>query len=166
MTSECAKCGRTVPDDSTYCPYCGYGLTPSARTNNVLIGGILIIVAIGASLIFSILSIYALMDIYRWYPRLVAQMWFPYDQLLAAFSLSELVFGLTAAALALSRRSYKWTMISAILCTLSGAGALISSIITPLAVWWISFFCYFLPLFLAPLAGTIIIYPRKGEFKQ
>jgi len=170
MVSKCPKCGRTAPEDSIYCPYCAYGLKPSARTTRVSVGGALMIVAAVGSFILFVLSIRALLDIYRWYPRLVAQSWFVYDQLLTVFSFAGLLFGVPAAILSLNRRSYKWTMILAILCTLSGGGAWVTSMIIPSLkikdLLWYSIFYFFLPVFFPPLLGTMLIYPRKEEFKQ
>lgn len=104
MVSDCPKCTRTIPDDSVYCPYCGYGIKPSARSTQVSAGGTLMIVAAVASLIFFILSFQALLNIYNWYPPLVAQGWFIYDQMLTIFSFTGLVFGLSAAILTLTRK--------------------------------------------------------------
>lgn len=66
MTVTCPKCGRNAQDDAIYCPYCGHGLTPSARTTQVSIAGTLLIVAGVASLTFLVLSIRALLQIFNW----------------------------------------------------------------------------------------------------
>jgi len=124
------------------------------------------IVAAVASLIFFILCIQALAQIYGWYPPVVAQGWFVYDQILTVFSFMGFLFGFSAAILSLTRRSYRWTMFSAVLCTFSGASAWIISLIIPYAKVWNSFFYYFLPIFATSLIGTLLFYPRKAEFKQ
>lgn len=165
MASTCPKCRKTVPDDSIYCPYCAHGLKPSARTVRVFVGSILMIVAALGSLILLILSTQALLGIYNWYPQLAAQMWFVYDQMFTVFALSGLIFALPAAVLSLSRKSHKWTMISATLSTLSGGALWITSMIAPIVVLWESTVYLFIPLFIAPLLGTLLIYPRKAEFK-
>jgi hypothetical protein len=123
------------------------------------------IIAACGSLIILILSIQALLGIYKWYPQLAAQMWFVYDQMFTVFALSELIFALPATVLSLNRKSHKWTMISAVLCTVSGAGLWITSMTAPIVVLWETVVYLFTPLFLAPLLGTILIYPRKAEFK-
>ena len=165
MASTCPKCQRRVPDDSIYCPYCAHGLKPSARTLRVFVGGILMIVATCGSLILFILSIQALLGIYKWYPQFVAQTWFVYDQMFTAFAFTGLIFALPATVLSFGRKSYRWTMMSAMLCTLSGAGLWITSMTAPIVVLWESMLYVFTPLFLAPLLGTILIYPRRAEFK-
>ena len=166
MISKCPKCGRTVPEDSVYCPYCGYGIKPSAKTTQVWVGGTAMIIASVASLIFFILSINALIGIYSWYPPGVAQIWIVYDQMLTIFSFMGFLFGLSAGILSLTRRRYKLTMMFAIMCTLSGACAWIVSMVIPFASMWYSFYNYFLPLVVLPAAGTALIFPRKAEFTR
>jgi hypothetical protein len=166
MVRKCPKCGRNVPDDSVYCAYCGYGMQSSARTTQVSSGATLIIVATVASLIHFILSIKALANIYLWYPPTVAEGWVPYDKMLLALSFTGFLGGISAGALSLARKRYRWTMASAVLCTLSGAGAWITSIIIPFADWGYSTFYFFLPMFVPAIIGTLLIYPRMVEFKQ
>jgi len=161
---KCRRCGRDVPDDSVYCSYCGHGIHSSARTMLVSAAGTLLFVAAVASLIFFILSIRALAQLYSWYPRSVAQDWIIYDQMLTVFSLSGLLFGFSAGVLSLLRKGYRWTMILAVLCTLSGAASWVLSMIIPYSFPLYSFLFYFLPVFLAALIGTLFIYPRKAEF--
>jgi len=166
MVSECPKCGRTVPVDSVYCPYCGYGIKPSARSTQVSAGGALMIVAAVASLIFFVLSLKALLNIYSWYPPLIAQSWIVYDQMLTVFSFTGLIFGLSAAILSLTRKSYRWTIASAVLCTLSGGGAWVISMIIPHSNMVQSLLYYFLPLLATSLIGTVLIFFRKAEFNN
>jgi len=131
----------------------------SAHTNN---GGTLMIVATTASTVIFILSVYALNDIYNWYPPIVAQQWFIYDQLLTAFSLLELIFGALATTVILSKKSFRAAVAFATICTLFGASSFIVTLIQPLALLWQSLIFYFLPLFITPLIGTIlIIYEEK-----
>jgi hypothetical protein len=164
MTQRCLRCKREVPTDSVYCPYCGYGIGPCAKTTQVSAAGTLFLVAGIASLIFFILSFRALAQIYGWYPPSVARDWIIYDQLITAFSFTGMLFGFSAGLLSLSRKSYRWTMISAVLCTVSGAGAWILSMIIPYASMLYSFLYYFLPVLLTALIGTLLIYPRRAEF--
>jgi len=166
MTMTCPKCGRNTQDDTLYCPHCGHGLTPSARTTQVSVAGTLLIVAGITSLIFLILSIRALLQIFNWYPPTVAQGWLVYDQMLTGFSLTGFLFGLLSSSLAFTRRNHRLTMISSLLCTASGAGAWTTSMILPLANPWYSFLYYFLPSFTTALIATTLIYPRKAEFTQ
>lgn len=166
MEFKCPKCNRAVPEDSVYCPYCGYGIRPSAKTGQLSTGGTLMIVASVVSLVFLILCVKALMEIYSWYPPEIAQVWISYDQMFTIFSSTDFLFGFSSGVLSLFRRSYVWTMVFALLCTLSGAGAWIVSMILPFANLWQSFFYYFLPLFAIPVIGTALIYPRKEEFKH
>jgi hypothetical protein len=166
MVSECSKCGRTAPDDSVYCPYCGHGIKPLARSAQVSAGGTLMIVAAVASLVFFVLSFNALLNIYSWYPPLVAQSWFIYDQIFTVFSFTGSLFGLSAAILSLTRKSYKWTIASALLCTLSGGGVWIISLIIPHSNVVQSLVFYFFPLFATSLIGTALIFLRKAEFNS
>jgi len=166
MVSTCPKCGRNVPDDSVYCPHCGHGIQPSARTMQVSAGGTLLIVAGVASLIFFAQSIRALTQIHTWYPPVFAQSWLVYIQVFTVFSFTGLLFGVSAGTLSLARRSFRWTMASAVICTLSGAGAWTISMIIPFANPWYSLLYYFLPMFAAALIGTVLIYPRRAEFKR
>lgn len=165
MVSACPKCGREVPDDSVYCPYCGHGLKPSAKTTQVSAAGTLLIVAAVAHLIIFAVSIRALASIYSWYPLVVAEGWIVYDQMLTVFSFTGFLFGFSSGLLALRRASYSWTLVSAILCTLSGLGSWILSMIIPFANVSYSLLYYFLPMFATSLIGTVVILLRKAEFK-
>jgi len=164
MASRCTKCGGTVPADSVYCPYCGHGIKPSAKSTQVSAGATLIIVGAVADLIFFILSARTLGQIYTWYPPLVAQSWIIYDQALLALSFMGFVSGFAGGALSLARRSYQWTVISAVVCTLMGAGSWILSMILPFSNLSSSFFYYFLPVFTLPLVGTVLVAFRRVEF--
>jgi sterol desaturase/sphingolipid hydroxylase (fatty acid hydroxylase superfamily) len=134
--------------------------TKNAQTNPA---GSLMIVATTASMVIFILSAYALQDIYRWYPRVVAQQWFIYDQLLTAFSFLGLIFGALATSLLWSKRSFRATVTLATICTLCGLGASIVTLIEPLAVLWESIVFYFLPLFITPLTGTLLAYLQEED---
>ena len=162
---KCPRCSREVPSDSVYCLYCGSGIQPNARTARVSAAGALLMVASVASLIILILSLRALVQIYSWYPRSVAEDWVIYDQMLAVLSLTGFAFGFSSALLSLFRRNYNWAMISAVSCTLSGGGAWLLSLVLPYSYAWNSFFFYFLPVFLTALLATMLIYPRKAEFR-
>lgn len=162
---KCPRCNRDVPDNSVYCLYCGAGIQPNAKTTRVSAAGTLLIVASVASLIFFIQSVRALMQIYAWYPQSVAEDWIMYDQMLTVFSLTGFLFGFSSGLLSLSRRNYMWTMTGALLCTVSGVGAWLLSVIIPYSYAWYSFLFYFLPVFLTALISTLLIYPRKAEFK-
>lgn len=166
MSSKCPKCGADITNNSVYCPNCGHGIKSSARTTQVSAASTLILIAASASLIFFLLSVRALWQIYSWYPTTVAQSWIVYDQMLTGFSLMGFLSGLSAGALSLARRSYNLTMVCAILCTLSGAGAWTISMIIPFSKLWYSFLYFFLPAFATSLIGTALIYPRKAEFKR
>lgn len=166
MVLKCPKCGKSLPDDVVYCSYCGRGIKQSARTSQVSAGGILLIVAAAASVVIFAQSVRALAMMYNWYPPDVAEAWAPYDQLVAVLTFVGLVFGFLAGALSLTRRSFRWTVVCAVLCTLSGASTWITSVIAPGANPVFSFFYFFLPLFIPALIGTLLIFPRKAEFKQ
>jgi hypothetical protein len=124
------------------------------------------IVAAVANLIFLVFSLRALANIYSWYPPLVAQVWFVYDQILTVFSFTGVLFGLSAALLSLTRKSYKWTIAFAVLCTFSGGGGWIMSMIIPHSNVVQSLLYYFLPLLTTPFIGTVLIFFRKSEFNS
>jgi hypothetical protein len=117
----------------------------------------MIAATIASAVIFT-LSAYALQNIYNWYPQLAAQRWFIYDELLTAFSFLELVLGALAATLIRLKRSFRAAVALATVCTLSGASAFVVTLIQPQAVLWESLLFYFLPLFITPLAGTLLAY--------
>jgi len=164
MVSKCPGCGRDVPEGSIYCLYCGRGIHPSARTALVAVAGTLLIVAAVASLVFFVQSVQALAQIYGWYPSAVAEDWIVYDQALAGFTLTGFVFGLVAGVLSFARKGYRWTMLSAVACAFSGAGAWMISMIIPYANLRYSFLFYFLPMFLTALISVVLIFPREAEF--
>jgi hypothetical protein len=126
--------------------------------------GTLLIVAAVASLVFFVQSVQALARIYGWYPSTVAEEWIIYDQALTGFTLTGFVFGLAAGILSFARKSYRWTMLSAAACAISGAGAWTISMIIPYANLPYSLLFYFLPVFLTALVSIVFIFPRKAEF--
>lgn len=165
MSSTCPKCGRNVPEDSVYCPYCAHGLKPSAATPQVSAAGVLMIVAAVGFFILLVLSINALIEIYTWIPRLAAQNWFIYGQSLTILSTVGFAAGSAAAMLILRRKSYSWTLSSAFVCTISGLATFVVSVIIPDFNLKNSIFFYFLPLFVTPLIGALLILRKKREFK-
>lgn len=162
MTADYRKHRKTASIDAAYRTYHPKSPDAAAKTAHTNNGGTLMIVATTASLVIFVLSVYALQDIYRWYPPLVAQQWFIYDQLLTAFSLLELISGAIATTLILSKRSFRAAVALATICTLFGASAFVVTLIQPLALLWQSLIFYFLPLFMTPLVGTILtVYEEK-----
>lgn len=166
MTSACPKCAKTVTEDAVYCPYCGHGLKPIARTVQVSLGASLIIVATAASLIFFALAIKALAQIYIWYPPVVTQNWIIYDQMFAFFTFASFLLGLSSSTLLLLRRKFMWGIILASLLTISCIAAWIMSVLEPFSSFGSSFSYFFLPLVIPSLIGTLLVYPRKAEFDQ
>lgn len=133
------------------------------RIVHVTVAETLMIVATLGSTVVFILSMLALQGIYGWYPPFVAQQWFIYDQLFTVFSFLGMVFGAIATSFLLSKKSCWAALASGTACTLSGAGVFVVSLIQPLALLWQAIIYYFLPLFIAPLIGALIIYVRKDE---
>jgi hypothetical protein len=103
-----------------------------------------------------------LANIYSWYPQIVAQRWFVYDELLTTFSFVELICGALAASLITWKKNFRVAVALAMICTLSGASAFLVTLIQPLAVLWESLLFYFVPLFIVPLAGTLLFYLNTG----
>jgi hypothetical protein len=99
--------------------------------------------------------------VYQWYPQFVAQQWFIFDELFTIFTFSGMLFGSIATSLVLSKKNSTGTLITGLLCTISGASAFVTSLIAPQASLWKSILNYFLPLFLAPLVGTLVFYYAK-----
>jgi hypothetical protein len=126
----------------------------------------MMIVATVASLNIMIQAIVALLSIYGWYPQFVAQQWFLYDELLTSSSALGVTFGALATALILSGRSHMAAVVSAMVCTVSGASSFVTSLIQPMAVLWQSILYYLLPLFIAPLIGTLLAYLHTDVKKQ
>jgi len=166
MSVQCTKHRRTVSIDAAYRVYHPDTPDVAAKTAHTNAGGTLMIVATTASMIIFVLSVFALQNIYNWYPKLVAQQWFIYDQLLTAFSFLELIFGALATTLILSKRSFRVAVTLGTICTLSGASAFVVTLIQPLAVLWESLLYYFLPLFLTPLTGTLLTYLQGEEIER
>ena len=163
MTTQYTKHRKTASVDAAY--RADHPNTPdvAAKTAHTNAGGTLMIVATTASMIIFVLSVFALQNIYNWYPKLVAQQWFIYDQLLTAFSFLELIFGALATTLILSKKSFRVAVAFATICTLSGASAFVVTLIQPLAVLWESLLIYLPPLFITPLIGTILTYLQGEE---
>jgi len=106
-------------------------------------------------------SLLALQGVYQWYPQFVAQQWFIYDELFTIFTFCGALFGSLAVTLALSGRNLTGTIIAGLLCAISGACVFIISLVAPLGLLWRSILYFFLPLFLLPLVGTLLLYYVK-----
>jgi hypothetical protein len=166
MSPSCPKCGRNVPDDATYCPYCAHGLKPSALTGKVSAAGVLMLIAGSAFFVIFVLSVSALLQIYSWYPPLTAQKWFLYDAVFTGFCLCGFLSAMLSSALIFARRFYRPTMTLAVVSTLLGACVWATSMIIPEFNLMSSILYYFLPMLLSPLIGVLLILPRKQEFQQ
>ena len=166
MVNECPKCGRSVPDDSVYCPYCGQGLTPPARTSQVYAASLLLLAACVSSGIFIILSTRALLYVSTWYPLLVAQTFYVYTRWLLVLSMGELISGGVCMLVSYNRVNHLWAVTSAAACTLCGGGIWAMTLVVPWYPLWSSIVYYFLPQFLPPLVGTLLLLPRKAEFAR
>jgi hypothetical protein len=154
------------PEDSIYCPHCGSGVAPRAKTGRIYAASILFIFTCASSLIFLILSTRALLYVYTWYPATVAQEFYTYIQMLFVLSLLVLVFGGTSAALSYRRLNYKWAIASGAVCTVLGGCIWVVTLIVPWFPLWSSILYYLLPQFAPPLVGTILILPRRIEFQH
>ena len=166
MSPSCPKCGRNVPDDATYCPYCAHGLKPSALTGKVSAAGVLMLIAGSAFFVIFVVSVSALLQIYSWYPPLIAQKWFLYDAVFMGFCLCGFASAMLSSALIFTRRFYRPTMTLAVVSTLLGACVFVTSVIIPEFNLMYSFLYYFLPMLLSPLIGGLLIFLRKQEFQQ
>jgi hypothetical protein len=163
MISLPLRCGKhmsfRIVDDGFH----GQRSDSERRIANMVVAVTMMVVATLASLIVFILSVVALQGIYGWYPSFVAQQWFIYDQFFAVFSFFGMAFGAIATYFLLCKKSCWAVLASGIACTISGAGVFVVSLIQPLALLWHAMAYYFLPLFIAPLIGTLIVYVRKDE---
>jgi hypothetical protein len=166
MVIICPKCEEQIPDDSIYCPYCAHGIANSARTVQVYAASLLMIITCTSSFIFIILSIRALLYISTWYPMIVAQSFYIYNQMLLALSICALISGGISTAISYNRLSYKLAITSAVACVLFGGCILTLALMVPGYPLWGSILFYFLPQFLPSLIGTILLSPRRSEFKQ
>jgi len=165
MVSNCPKCRKIIPDDSVYSPYCAHGIQPFAKTTRVSVGSALTIVAAAGSLIFLIISLKALNELFRYYPPEVAGGWLNYDVAFVMLAFVGFIFGSSASVLSLTRKGYLLTMFFSVLCMISGLGLWTVSMIIPYANVWFSFLYYFLPIVLPAFIGAALFYPRKQEFK-
>jgi hypothetical protein len=129
--------------------------------NYLFTAAVLMIVGTAQFLYVFVESLLALQGVYQWYPQFVAQQWFNYDELFTIFTFSGMLFGSLATSLMLSKRNSAGTLVTGLLCTISGSSVFVTSLIAPLASLWKSTLYYFLPLFLAPLVGTLLFYYAK-----
>jgi len=129
-----------------------YYLFPAAVMMTIGTAGFLVVL---------VQSVLALQGVYQWYPQFVAQQWFIYDELFTILTFLGLLSGSLTTSLMVSNRNSNGTLITGLLCTISGAGVFVTSLIAPLAVLWESIVYYSMPLFLAPLVGTLLFYYAK-----
>lgn len=134
---------------------------PSIVANYLFAAAVMMIAGTVGFLVMFVDSVLAVQGVYYWYPQFVAQSWFLYDELFVIFTFLGLLFGSLSTSLMILKRSSNATLIVGLLCTISGASVFATSLIAPLAVLWKSVLYYFLPLFLAPLAGTVLVYYTK-----
>jgi hypothetical protein len=166
MSSSCPKCGRKVPDDATYCPYCAYGLKPYALTGRVSAAGVLMVTACSAFFVVFVISLSAVVQIYSWYPPVVVQKWFLYDVAFTGFCLCGFMSSMSSAALIFARKFYGVTTTLTVASTALGTGVWVTSMITPEANLMYSILYYFLGMLLSPLIASLLVFPRRQEFRQ
>jgi hypothetical protein len=166
MDSHCPKCGRNVPDDAVYCPYCAQGLKPLALTGKVSAAGVLMLIACSGFFIVFVISLSALVQIYSWYPPLTAQKWFAYDEVFTGFCLSGFLTNTLSSTLIFARRLYRPTVTLVAVSALLGGCVWLTSMIIPEFKLMYSILYYFLPMFLCPLIAALLILSRKPEFQQ
>jgi hypothetical protein len=166
MILQYTKREKPVTVNTACCSHRQHGPNVAASLAQVYVAGTLMIVATVASLNLMIQAIIALLSIYGWYPQFVTQQWFLYDELLTSSSAVAAAFGALAAALILSGRSHMAAVVSAMVCTVSGASSFVTSLIQPMAVLWQSILYYLLPLFIAPLIGTLLAHLQTDVEKQ
>jgi len=166
MTSPYTRRGKPVSINAVDSDYHRHRLDVDARFAYIYVAGTLMMVATAGSMVILILSVTALQGVYGWYPQFVAQQWFMYDQVFTAFSFLGLVSGALATILIMSKRSYRGAVASATVCTLSGTSIFVVSLVQPLAVLWQSVLYYLLPLFIAPLTGTLLTYLQREETEK
>lgn len=163
MIPRCLRNGKLmscrIVDDGFH----GDRLDSERRIVHVTVAETMMMVATLGSLVVFVLTVVALQGIYGWYPSFVAQQWFIYDQFFAVFSFLGMVFGAFATSLLLAKKNCQAAVACGIVCTVSGAGVFVVSLIQPLALLWQAMIYYFLPLFIAPLIGTLMIYMRQDE---
>jgi hypothetical protein len=128
--------------------------------------GVLMLVASCGFFVVFVISVSALLQIYSWYPPLVAQKWFFYDGVFTGLCLCGFLSAMVTSALTFARRFYRSTMTLAVVATLLGACVWVTSMIIPEFKLMYSILYYFLPMFLSPLIGAVLILPRKPEFQQ
>ena len=166
MVNKCPCCSRLVPEDSVYCPYCGSGIAYQAKTPKVYVASFLLLITCASSIVFLILSTRALLYVFTWYPSSVAQEYYIYIQILLVLSLCQLFFGVFGATFSYRRLNYKWALASTAFCAFLGGGVWVITLIVPRFPLWSSILFYFLPQFVPPLIGTILLFSRKPEFKR
>lgn len=166
MTSSCPKCGRSVPDDATYCPYCAHGLKPYAITAGVSAAGVLMLISGCGFFIVFVISAAALLQIWSWYPPLVAQKWFLYDEVFTVFCFCGFLTAAMTTALVFTRKFYRPTMALAAFSAVFGTCVWVTSMIIPEYKLMYSILYYFLPMVFSPLIGIALIVRRKPEFQQ
>jgi len=127
-----------------------------SRNDFLFLSAVLMIVSSVWFLVMFVKSVQALQGIYSWYPQLVAQTWFIYDELFAVFTFLGLLFGFISAGSVLSNKNPTVALIIGIPCVISGACLSILSLIAPLASLSNSILYYILPSFLIPLAGMLL----------
>jgi hypothetical protein len=128
--------------------------------------GVLMLVASCGFFVVFVISVSALLQIYSWYPPLVAQKWFFYDGAFTGLCLCGFLSAMVTSALTFARRFYRSTMTLAVVATLLGACVWVTSMIIPEFKLMYSILYYFLPMFLSPLIGAALILQRKPEFQQ
>lgn len=77
-----------------------------------------------------------------------------------------MVSGAISAFFSYSRKNYRLAVASAILSTLFGLSVWFITLIAPRYQLEQSLLYYFLPLFLPPLVGTMLLLHKKGEFTR
>jgi len=154
---HCPKCGKEVPDDASYCAYCGTQIKTAIgrKTGFPIAGGILSIIASCVCIFVGILGI--LTSIEPYYPYSRFGMLF-----MGIFALIGFAFGLTGGILTLRRKNFSLAIIGISLVLVSGFITILASITEPYG--YLGAVIFGVPIILLSILSLIFTAISKQEF--
>jgi hypothetical protein len=154
---HCPKCGKEVPDDASYCAYCGTQIKTviGRKTGFPIAGGILGIIASCVCIFVGILGILTSIQPDYPYPRLGILF-------MGIFTLIGFAFGLTGGILTLKRKNFSLAIIGISLILVSGFIIILVSMTVPYGSW--GAVIYGVPIILLSILSLIFTAISKQEF--
>ena len=165
MVLYCPKCGKEIPEESSFCLFCGTPVrvmvAPAKKSSFPMAGGILEIIGACISIIVGLFLIAAFVQVQSNYysPSYLASFGFLF---IGVFEAVGFAFGLTSGILTLKRKQFTLSVVGVSLLVISGLITIIGLAMQPYGIW--AGLLFGTPIIIISVLSLIFISISKKEF--